>query len=129
MAPVAQGHVIDQLMLQGTRMRVALEKLLAQGRDDALLRFGLGNACLKEGDHQAAATHLTEATRHQPDYSAAWKLLGTALRELGQNDAAQAAWEEGLRVANTHGDMQSAKEMTVFIKRLAKLHESNAADH
>lgn len=110
-------------------MRMALEKLLAQGRDDALLRFGLGNACLKEGDAQAAVTHLTAATRHQPDYSAAWKLLGTAWRELGQNDAARATWEEGLRVANAHGDMQSVKEMTVFMKRLAKPGDSQVSAH
>ena len=104
-------------------MRAGLEKLLANGKDDALLRFGLGNACLKEGDAQAAAEHLEKATIHNPTYSAAWKLLGTALRESGKLDAAQAAWETGLQVADKQGDIQSFKEMTVFLKRLAKLRQ------
>lgn len=60
-------------------MRERLEQSLAAGRDSALLRFGLGNACLKEGDAQAAVRHLTQATQQQPSYSAAWKLLGVAL--------------------------------------------------
>jgi Tfp pilus assembly protein PilF len=109
-------------------MRAALEKILAQGRDDALLRFGLGNACLKEGDAQAAAEHLTQATRHNPAYSAAWKLLGTALRDAGRLDDAQAAWEAGLKIADQHGDMQSFKEMTVFLKRLAKQRAQDQSD-
>jgi Tfp pilus assembly protein PilF len=101
-------------------MRAALEKLLAQGRDDALLRFGLGNACLGDGDNQAATEHLARAVQHNPAYSAAWKLYGKALMALGQMDEAKAAWESGLGVAEQQGDMQSFKEMTVFLKRLAK---------
>ena len=42
-------------------MREKLEKLLAQGRDSALLRFGLGDACLKEHDAEQAALHLAHA--------------------------------------------------------------------
>lgn len=99
-------------------MREQLEKLLAAGRDNALLRFGLGNACLKEGDAEAAALHLQQATRHNPAYSAAWKLLGKALHALGRADQAQAAWNTGLEVAVQQGDLQSSREMTVFLKRL-----------
>ena len=36
-------------------MRERLQAMLDAGRDDALLRFGLGNACLQAGDHEAAA--------------------------------------------------------------------------
>lgn len=110
-------------------MRAALEKLLAQGRDDALLRFGLGNACLKDGATHAAVEHLTQATRQKPTYSAAWKLLGAALLELGRWDDAQTAWETGLKVAEQQGDMESLKEMTVFMKRLTKKRTENASDH
>ncbi|MEG1053272.1 MAG: tetratricopeptide repeat protein, partial [Janthinobacterium sp.] len=97
-----------------------LEKLLAQGRDNALLRFGLGDACLKEHDAEQAAVHLAQATAQQPGYSAAWKLLGKALQQLGRLDAAQAAWTTGMTVARQQGDLQAVKEMTVFLKRLQK---------
>lgn len=100
--------------------REGLEKLLAAGRDSALLRFGLGNACLKDGDPAAAVVHLSQATRQQASYSAAWKLLGVALQQLERMDAAQAAWTQGLEVAQQQGDAQSAKEMAVFLRRLQR---------
>ncbi len=96
-------------------MREKLEKLLAQGRDSALLRFGLGDACLKQ-----AALHLAQATLQQPGYSAAWKLLGKALHQLGRLEEAQAAWATGVTVARQQGDLQAVKEMTVFLKRVQK---------
>lgn len=101
-------------------MRERLEQLLAAGRDSALLRFGLGNACLKDGDAQAAALHLAQATQQQPSYSAAWKLLGVALNKLERIDEAQIAWTKGLEVAQQQGDAQSAKEMAVFLRRLQR---------
>ncbi|ATD67397.1 MULTISPECIES: tetratricopeptide repeat protein [Luteimonas] len=99
-------------------MRERLQALLDAGRDDALLRFGLGNACLQAGDVDAAATHLAAATRHGPDYSAAWKLLGKALLASGHEDEAEAAWGAGLDAAARRGDVQSSKEMTVFLRRI-----------
>jgi Tfp pilus assembly protein PilF len=101
-------------------MRAALEKLLAAGRDDALLRFSLGSACLKDGDATAAADHLRHAIGHDPNYSAAWKLLGQALLESGQVAEAADAWERGVGVAESRGDVQAAKEMRVFAKRARK---------
>jgi Flp pilus assembly protein TadD len=101
-------------------MRQRLENLLAEGRDSALLRFGLGQACLKDEDAEAALLHLTQATAQNPRHSAAWKLLGVALRQLDRLDAAEAAWTQGLAVAGQQGDHQSVKEMTVFLKRLQR---------
>ncbi len=101
-------------------MRQVLEQLLAKGRDDALLRFSLGGACLKEGDAAAAAEHLARAVEHDPGYSAAWKLLGRALVDAGRSDEAADAWARGIDAAEHRGDVQAAKEMRVFLKRLGK---------
>jgi Tfp pilus assembly protein PilF len=95
-----------------------LEKLLAGGQDNALLRFGLGNAYLQAGDADRAAQHLRAAVGHDPTYSAAWKLLGKALTDSGQLEAAVTAYEEGIRIATARGDVQAAKAMRVFLKRL-----------
>jgi len=97
-----------------------LESLLASGQDNALLRFGLGNAYLKAGQPAQAAAHLQVAVQHDPAYSAAWKSLGKALTEAGQPDQAEAAYSEGVRIAEERGDMQAVKEMKVFLKRLQK---------
>ena len=95
-----------------------LRKMLDAGRDNALLRFSLGNEYLKSGDAASAAVHLEAAVRHDPLYSAAWKLLGRALDESGEFDRALAAYREGIAVAERKGDKQAAKEMAVFARRL-----------
>ncbi|NJN45788.1 MAG: tetratricopeptide repeat protein [Candidatus Competibacteraceae bacterium] len=96
------------------------EKLLADGQDNALLRFGLGSAYLKAGDCENAKRHLQAAVQHDPAYSAAWKALGKALTESGEISAAIAAYEQGIETAEKKGDVQAAKEMRVFLKRLNK---------
>ena len=98
----------------------SFERLLASGKDGALLRFGLGNEFLKCGDVEAAVTHLRRAVALDPGYSAAWKLLGKALVAARRDDEAQAAWNEGIAAAQRKGDKQAMREMQVFVRRLAK---------
>ena len=97
-----------------------LEKMLADGRDNALLRFSLGNEYSKLGQFEQAAMHLQQAVVHDPNYSAAWKFLGKALNEAGQLPEALTAYQSGIAVAEKKGDKQAAKEMTVFAKRIQK---------
>lgn len=94
------------------------EALLAQGKDNALLRFGLGSQYLQAGDTARAATHLQAAVAHDPSYSAAWKLLGKALAAEGRRDDAITAYRSGIEAADRRGDKQASKEMTVFLRRL-----------
>jgi len=95
-----------------------LEKVLAAGRDDALLRFSLGNEYLKLNNPAAAVQHLSQAVRHDPTYSAAWKLLGGALAKCDRLLEALAAYRRGVEIAEKKGDKQAAKEMQVFARRI-----------
>ncbi len=91
--------------------------MLAAGREDARLRFTLGNAYLKE--HPAlAATHLARAVELNPEYSAAWKIYAKALAACGRTDDARKAYTQGIDTATRNGDIQAAKEMRVFQNRL-----------
>jgi predicted Zn-dependent protease len=96
------------------------EALLAAGKDSPLLRFSLGMQHLRAGSAQAAAEHLQSAVTQDPTYSAAWKLLGKALTDSGHPEAAIEAYRRGIAAAETRGDKQAAKEMTVFLRRLEK---------
>jgi Tfp pilus assembly protein PilF len=96
------------------------EKILAAGRETALLRFSLGNEYLKALDAPAAAAHLERAVQLDPTYSAAWKLLGRALEESGRPGDALQAYRRGIEAARARGDKQVEKEMTVFARRLEK---------
>jgi len=101
-----------------------LLKLVGTPRDGALLRFSLGAEYLKAGEPTTAAAHLREAVAKDPQYSAAWKLLGKALTGSGALREALAAYERGAVVAEARGDKQAAKEMTVFARRIRKQLES-----
>ncbi len=101
-----------------------LGKLIGTPRDGALLRFSLGGEYLKSGDAHNAQLQFAEAVARDPAYSAAWKLLGKALAEDGQPQAALDAWRRGIAVAENKGDKQAAREMTVFARRLQKQLES-----
>ncbi len=98
----------------------ALKKLLEQGQDSVILRFGLGNALFKSGQAAEAIPHLKAALEFDPDYSAAWKILGKALVETGAKEEAITVYEKGLLVADKKGDRQAVKEINVFLKRLLK---------
>ena len=98
----------------------ALKKLLDQGQDSVILRFGLGNALFKSGQAAEAIPHLKAALEFDPDYSAAWKILGKALVETGDKEEAITVYEKGLLVADKKGDRQAVKEINVFLKRLLK---------
>jgi len=104
----------------------SLEKMLDGPRDGALLRYSLGNEWLKAGDSAQAANRLREAVERDEKFSAAWKLLGKALTESGDVQAALSAYEQGIKVAEEKGDIQAAKEMGVFAKRLRKQLDASA---
>jgi Tfp pilus assembly protein PilF len=98
----------------------SLEKLIGTPRDGALLRYSLGVEYLKAGETARAIEQLREAVQRDPDYSAAWKLLGKALVETDEPAQALEAWTHGIEAARRKGDRQAEKEMNVFARRLAR---------
>jgi predicted Zn-dependent protease len=98
----------------------SFEKMLAAGKDGALLRYSLGNEYLKAGETARAVEHLARAVALDPKYTAAWKLYGKALAGAGRTADALAAYREGIAVAHARGDKQAEKEMTVFARRIER---------
>jgi Flp pilus assembly protein TadD len=98
----------------------ALEKMLAKGIDNALLRFGLGKGHLDAGDAARAARHLQRCVEFDPGYSAAWKLLGKALLANADREGARQAWRQGIAAAQAKGDKQAEREMAVFLRKLER---------
>jgi len=94
------------------------EAMLKSGQDNALLRFTMGSAFYKLGKFDEAETHLQKALEYNPEHSATWKIYGRVLTALGKTDDAIATFKRGIAVATAQGDVQTAKEMNVFLKRL-----------
>ncbi|WP_461520298.1 tetratricopeptide repeat protein [Porticoccus sp.] len=95
-----------------------LETMLAQGKDSAMLRFGLGSAYCNEKRYEQAIPHLQQCLALDPSYSAAYKLLGRALMKQGQFVQAQQIFTTGLEKAILAGDKQTEREISVFLKKL-----------
>lgn len=101
-----------------------IDRLRAQiggPRDGALLRYSLANALITAGDFGAACIALRDTLSYDPNYSAAWKALGTTLQQSGDFGGAAAAWRKGIDVAAARGDKQAEKEMRVFLRRVEKI--------
>jgi Tfp pilus assembly protein PilF len=101
-------------------LRENLQLMLERGQDSPLLRFALGQECLKAGDLVAAIDHLRQAVDQNPRYSAAWKALGEAHARAGSVERAADVYERGIAAARAAGDVQAAKEMGVFLRRLRR---------
>ncbi len=97
-----------------------LEKMLSSGRDDPMLRFGLGSAYFNQKNFARAAPHLQACIAWDANYSAAYKLLGKALIRIGKEEEAKAVFEAGLPIAVAKGDKQTEKEITVFLNKLGR---------
>ncbi len=98
--------------------QVNLEKMLQQGTDNALLRYTLGTLFLKQKAYAQAVEHLSKAVSLDPQHSASWKHLGKALTGMERVAEAVESYRQGIEVAEAKGDIQAAKEMRVFLKRL-----------
>jgi len=86
--------------------------------DDPVVRFGLAGAYLDAGQADNAIIEYKETIRLKPDYSAAHRGLGRALETAGRRALAMAAYRKGLEVAAQTGDLQTKKEIEVFLRRL-----------
>jgi len=94
-----------------------LSEILARDPDDATTHFGLGRALLDLGRPGEAIDPLRRAVGLDPDYTAAHRDLGRALLESDAAREAAEILESALEVAQRTGDLQTGREMEVFLLR------------
>ena len=97
-----------------------LKNMLGTERENQLLHYSIGNEYLKSDALDLAEEHLRKALSLDPDYSAAWKVLGKTLNAAQKYEQAIDVFSQGILVAEKKGDVQAAKEMKVFLKRAKK---------
>lgn len=98
----------------------AFRKLLERSPDNPMILCSLGIELFKEGNYAEARDHLSRAVANKPDYSVAYRTLGRAHFELGETVEARKVFQEGRAVAENNGDLQTVKEIDVFVRRLDK---------
>lgn len=106
-------------MIGGNLKVKELEALIKQNPDNVLMHYTLGIEYLRAEELGKAIGALSKAIELQPDYSAAYRELGKALVKLNSNKEAKEIFNKGIAVAEEKGDIQTAKEMRVFLKRIS----------
>jgi tetratricopeptide (TPR) repeat protein len=96
------------------------ERMLASGKDSALLRYSIGNEYAKANEWPAAIGALAEAVALDPTYTAAWKLYAKTLDRAGRRAEALDAYRRGIVIARQRGDRRAEREMTVFARRIER---------
>ncbi len=95
-------------------------KLLERDPKNPMVLYSLGSELFKEGRYEEARDHLRRAIHNKPDYSVAYRMLGRAHYELREDSEAKNVFLKGKEVAAENGDLQTAREMDVFLRRLRK---------
>ena len=95
-------------------------KLLQRDPTNPMVLYSLGSELFKEGRYGEARDHLRRAVENKPDYSVAYRMLGRAHYELHEDAEARSVFERGREVAHGNGDLQTVKEIDVFLRRLQK---------
>jgi uncharacterized protein HemY len=95
-------------------------KLLEKDPNNPMVLYSLGNELFKEGRHEEARDLLRRAVENKTDYSVAYRMLGRAHYELHENTEARNVFLKGKAVARENGDLQTVKEIDVFMRRLEK---------
>jgi len=96
----------------------AFEDLAVKAPENVVVRYSLGREYLKLKRYAEAERQLREALRLKPDYSAAYRELGKSLVGLERLDEAREIYTKGAEVACEKGDLQTQREIEVFLRRL-----------
>lgn len=86
-------------------------EMAKQQPDDAMIRYGLASEYLKAERWSEAADELRHVVRLNPDYTAAYQLLGSALMSQGRSEEARRVWTEGIAVAKRTGAWKAGQHM------------------
>ncbi|HKE12744.1 MAG TPA: tetratricopeptide repeat protein [Myxococcota bacterium] len=95
----------------------ALRSFLKREPNDETAWYGLGRALLDLGRSREAVSAFRQALAAKPNYTAAQRDLGVSLLADGESAAAAEAFREGIAMAEETGDLQTGREMAVFLRR------------
>jgi Flp pilus assembly protein TadD len=87
-----------------------LRRMIEKHPDDPRLRFGLALEYEKQGAWADVAAELRRYLDLTEDEGNAWGRLGDALRRLGRDEEARAAYRQGIDAARRHDHPTMAAE-------------------
>ena len=99
-------------------------EMAKQQPQDALIWYGLASEYFKAESWNEAAGALERVVQLNPDYTAAYQMLGTALLNQGKPEEARRAWEKGIEVAERTGAWKARQHMEGLLAGVRQEQES-----
>ncbi|HEV2913464.1 MAG TPA: tetratricopeptide repeat protein [Pyrinomonadaceae bacterium] len=95
-----------------SQSRIDIFREMARSQpDDAMIWYGLASEYLKLEEWAQAVEALRNVLRLNPDYTAAYQMLGSALLSRGEREEARRAWMDGVASADRTGAWKARQHM------------------
>src|SRR3954465_12584103 len=95
--------------------------MLAEQPENAMIWYGLASEQYKLENWAEAAKSLRQVVTLNPDYTAAYQMLGTALSKSDELVAAQQAWRDGIEAAGRTGAWKAGQHMQALLDGVSKI--------
>jgi Flp pilus assembly protein TadD len=102
--------------------------MLAEQSENAMIWYGLASEQSKLENWAEAAKSLRQVVRLNPDYTAAYQMLGTVLANDGDLAGAQQAWRDGIEAADRTGAWKAKQHMSALLAGIAGADEAPCPD-
>jgi predicted Zn-dependent protease len=89
--------------------------MLVEQPDNAMIWYGLASEHFKVENWADAATSLRQVVSLNPDYTAAYQMLGTVLAKMDDIAGAQEAWRDGIEAAGRTGAWKAGQHMQALL--------------
>jgi predicted Zn-dependent protease len=101
-------------------------EMVKQQPGDAMIWYGLASEYVKAERWSEATDALQKVVQLNPDYTAAYQMLGTALLTEGKREEARRAWREGIESANRTGAWKARQHMEGLLEGAGSEQATNA---
>ena len=102
--------------------------MLAEQPENAMIWYGLAGEQYKLENWTEAAKSLRQVVNLNPDYTAAYQMLGTALAKVDDVAGAQQAWRDGIEAAKRTGAWKAGQHMQALLAGVAGGNEALCSD-
>jgi predicted Zn-dependent protease len=102
--------------------------MLSEQPDNAMIWYGLASEQYKLENWAEAVKALGQVVSLNPDYTAAYQMLGTALANTGDLAGAQQAWRNGIEAAGRTGAWKAGQHMQALLDGVTASNESLCPD-
>lgn len=102
--------------------------MLTEQPDNAMIWYGLASEQYKVENWDEAVKALRKVVTLNPDYTAAYQMLGTALANTNDLAGAQQAWRDGIEAAGRTGAWKAGQHMQGLLDGVAGGSETLCVD-